>query len=322
MNRGARDRLASATLFAAGVPATLAIPFIAACLAALASPSGLSSSLRLLPSSLGIALIALSISSPVGIGTALFSSEFLKQRQRRVASLLLEGLGALPPVCAAWFASVMLAPWWNRVWLPLLVLTLLLPGLATLLALLSPRLPPHVLDSTFGLPTALLFAAVLLAGMAASPLLPSDAPWLPPLHSPFGAGLAISLFLTPKVAARSLLHLGRVPASLREASLGCGATRWETARRVVLPQAVLPLLFTQIELLAWAAGEVMVVLVLCGSPAQSPWQGGTLASSLVLGLPETAAGSPDQGALLCGALILLVLSVLAQLPGVIRERNP
>lgn len=322
MNRGARDRLASAACFAIGLPATLAIPSIAACLLALAAPSGLVGAFSLLPSSLGIALIALALASPVGIGTALFASEFLKARQRRTVAVLLEGLGALPPVCAAWFASVMLSPWWDRISLPLLGLTLLLPGLATLMALLSPRIPPHVLDRLFGLPTASFFGAVLLVGMAASPLLASGTTWAPPLHSPFGAGLAISFFLTPKVAARSLLHLDRVPATLREASLSSGATRWETARRVVLPQAILPLLFTQLELLAWAAGEVMVVLVLCGSPAGFPWEGSTLASALVLGLPETAPGSIDEGRLLCAALVLLVLSVLAQLPGVIRERNP
>lgn len=322
MNRGGRDRLASGICFAVGLPATLAIPSIALCLLILASPSGLVSALNLLPGSLWIALISLAFATPIGIGTALFASEFLKARQRRTVAVLLEGLGALPPVCAAWFASVMLSPWWNRISLPLLVLTLLLPGLATLLALLAPRVPPHVLDRFFGLPTALFFGAMLLVGMAASPLLASDTAWLPPLHSPFGAGLAISFFLTPKVAARSLLHLDRIPSNLREASLSSGATRWETARRVVLPQAVLPLLFTQLELLAWAAGEVMVVLVLCGSPAHFPWQGGTLASALVLGLPETIPGSIEQGRLLCSALILLALSVLAQLPGVIRERNP
>lgn len=90
----------------------------------------------------------------------------------------------------------------------------------------------------------------------------------------------------------------------------------------MLPQATLPIGFTLLELFAWASGETMVVLVLCGSPTQAPWHGATLASALTLGLPETASGSIAQSQLLWCALLLLLLSVLAQIPTALRERQP
>ncbi|MEN9353179.1 MAG: hypothetical protein RL318_504 [Fibrobacterota bacterium] len=322
MERGKGDRIASASFFLLGLPATLAIPAIVISLFSLAHPSGLSLALSLVIPSLVIAGIALAFSAPLGIGAALFTSEFLHFRQRRPVTLLLEGLGALPPVCAAWIATLILAPWWDAISLPLFVFFILTPAVFSMASLATPLIPVHLVDRLFG-PKLALLCSVLLGGclLACIPFF-RGASVLPPIHSSFGAGIAISLFLAPKVAARVLFHLTRIPDHLREASLTCGATRWETARRVVVPRAILPIGFTLLELMAWASGETMVVLVLCGSPAQAPWGGATLASALVLGLPESIPSSIAQGGLLWSALALLILSVLAQIPTALREPRP
>jgi len=324
MERGRRDRAASALFFLVGLPATLAIPTIAICLLLRTHASGLPLSLALLLPSLSVAATALLFATPVGIGTALFASEFLRGRPRRIVTLLLEGLGALPPVCAAWIATLLLGPWWNRLSAPAAAFAIAAPLLLAFLAATVPRIPPRTLDRLFGLPLALV-CALLLAMLAVASLRLAGTGCaglsLPSLYSPFGAGLAIASFLAPKVAARSLAHLARIPAHLREASLTCGATRWETARRVVIPQAILPIGFTLLELLAWACGETMVVLVLCGSSAHAPWEGATLASALVLGLPDAATGSLVESQLLWSALLLLVLAVAAQIPAALQERN-
>jgi len=324
MFRGRNDRTASVLFFLVGLPATLAIPTIAITLLLRAHPSGLPLALALLFPSLSIAATALLLATPIGIGTALFASEFLRGRPRRIVTLLLEGLGALPPVCAAWIATLLLGPWWNILSGPAALFAIASPVLLALLAAVFPRVPPRTADHLFGLPLALVCALLLAATAYISLRLIGPGTVLlslPSLYSPFGAGLAIASFLAPKVAARSLVHLARIPAHLREASLTCGATRWETARRVVIPQAILPIGFTLLELLAWACGETMVVLVLCGSSAHAPWAGATLSSALVLGLPDSTAGSPIESQLLWSALVLLLLAVAAQIPAALQERQ-
>lgn len=324
MERGRRDRGASVLFFLVGLPATLAIPTIAISLLLRTHPSGLPLSLALLLPSLSVAATALFFAAPVGIGTALFASEFLHGRPRHIVTLLLEGLGALPPVCAAWIATLLIGPWWSRLCAPAAAFSIAAPLLLALLAAVVPRIPPRTLDRLFGLPLAIVCGMLLAATASLSlNLAGTGSAWLPfpSLYSPFGAGLAIASFLAPKVAARCLAHLARVPAHLREASLTCGATRWETARRVVIPQALLPLSFVLLELLAWACGETMVVLVLCGSSAHAPWDGATLASALVLGLPDSAAGSLVESQLLWSALMLLILAVAAQIPAALQERQ-
>ncbi len=167
-------------------------------------------------------------------------------------------------------------------------------------------------------------AALLFEGLGALP--PVCCAWaavtfLPILRGPAGAGLAISGFLAPKLAARTFVLLHRVPISLREASLTCGASRLQTIRRVVLP-AVLPGFgLTLLELFTWVMGETMVLLVLCGSATVAPWNAGTLGTVSALGLPATATGTAAEATLVWPAALLLVFSVLSQLPG-LRRNSP
>ena len=181
---------------------------------------------------------------------------------------------------------------------------------------------PWIPESLQGVlrPIFVIFCFLLLFSLMS--LLPSwHALPPPPLHSPWGAGIAISGFLAPKIAARSLAQLAQVPSHLREASLSCGATRWETVRHVVLPQAIPGLTLVLWELFAWVLGETMVVLVLFGASARPPWNSGTLGTAMTLGLPDVQAGSAAEGTLVWPALLLLLFAVLAQLPGLLRERK-
>ncbi|MBI2838429.1 MAG: ABC transporter permease subunit [Acidobacteria bacterium] len=59
--------------------------------------------------------------------------------------------------------------------------------------------------------------------------------------------------------------LTAVPSALRSASLACGASRWQTATRVILPIAI-PGIFSAIMVgLGRAAGETMIVLMAAGN---------------------------------------------------------
>lgn len=88
-------------------------------------------------------------------------------------------------------------------------------------------------------------------------------------HLPFGktilsAGLTLGLVILPIIIIASQEALRAVPASLREAALGMGATRWEAVREVVLPAATPGFMTGAILAMSRAVGEAAPVLAVMG----------------------------------------------------------
>jgi phosphate transport system permease protein len=81
------------------------------------------------------------------------------------------------------------------------------------------------------------------------------------------AGFALALTVVPVVFTVSEDALTAVPRSYREASLALGATRWETAWRVVLPAAAPGVLAAVVLGFGRAIGETMIVLMASGNAA-------------------------------------------------------
>jgi len=77
--------------------------------------------------------------------------------------------------------------------------------------------------------------------------------------------LTMALLVLPIVIIASQEALRSVPDSLRQASYGMGATRWQTIRRVVLPRALPGILTGTIIALARALGET-APLIMIGVP--------------------------------------------------------
>lgn len=87
-------------------------------------------------------------------------------------------------------------------------------------------------------------------------------------ESALAAGLVMGIMIIPFVMSLSDDIINAVPVSLREASLGMGATMSETIRRVVLP-AALPGIVGGILLAASRAiGETMIVVMAAGLSAK------------------------------------------------------
>ena len=72
--------------------------------------------------------------------------------------------------------------------------------------------------------------------------------------------LTLGLLILPTVIGASEEALRQVPATFREASLGVGATRWQTIRKVVLPAALPGILTGSILGLGRAAGETAPIM--------------------------------------------------------------
>jgi phosphate transport system permease protein len=106
--------------------------------------------------------------------------------------------------------------------------------------------------------------------------------------------------------------LSAVPASLRSASLGCGATRWQTATRVVLPVALSGVFSAVMIGLGRAAGETMIVLMATGNTPIMEWSifSGfrTLAANIAVSMPEAPEGSTQLRVLFLGGLCLFALT--------------
>ena len=75
------------------------------------------------------------------------------------------------------------------------------------------------------------------------------------------ASLTLALLTLPVVIVATEEAIAAVPQSLREGSFGCGASHWQTIRRVVLPGAMPGVMTGAILAMARGAGEVAPLMV-------------------------------------------------------------
>ncbi|MFM1872165.1 MAG: Phosphate transport system permease protein PstC, partial [Planctomycetota bacterium] len=119
--------------------------------------------------------------------------------------------------------------------------------------------------------------------------------------------------------------LSSVPAHLRAASLGAGATPWQTAVRIVLPTALSGVFSAVMIGLGRAVGETMIVLMAAGNTPVldlNVFNGfRTLSANIATELPEAAPNSTHYRMLYLAALVLFVMTfALNTAAEVIRQR--
>jgi phosphate transport system permease protein len=139
------------------------------------------------------------------------------------------------------------------------------------------------------------------------------------------AGLALALTVIPVVYTVSDDALTAVPRSYREASLALGATRWETAFRVVLPAAAPGVLAAVVLGFGRAIGETMIVLMASGNAAQTTWSLGdsirTLPATIAAEMGEVVVGGGHYAVLFfIGIELFLFTFALNSLASVIVGR--
>jgi phosphate transport system permease protein len=83
-------------------------------------------------------------------------------------------------------------------------------------------------------------------------------------QSVMAAGITLAILVLPIVIITSAEAIRAVPASLREAGYGVGATRWEVTRTQVFPYALPGIITGTVLALARAIGEA-APLLLCGA---------------------------------------------------------
>jgi phosphate transport system permease protein len=133
------------------------------------------------------------------------------------------------------------------------------------------------------------------------------------------AGLVLTIMILPIITAISRDSLVSLPPDLRQASLGLGATRWETLIRVLVPAAFSGIVGGIMLALGRAMGETMAVTMIIGNANQLNFSvlapANTIASLLANQFAE--ASGLQVAALMYAGLVLfiitLIVNVLAEL---------
>ncbi|WP_280535437.1 phosphate ABC transporter permease PstA [Halopenitus sp. POP-27] len=137
----------------------------------------------------------------------------------------------------------------------------------------------------------------------------------------FGTGVVVSaagtlgLLILPIVIVSTQEALRGVPDDLRQGSYGMGASRWQTLREVVLPEAIPGTLTGTILALARAIGETApLVIIAVATTTYSP-PSGLFSSATALPLQIFAASAnakPEfrHGVVPAAAVVLLILMLL------------
>ncbi len=138
-------------------------------------------------------------------------------------------------------------------------------------------------------------------------------------------GFVMGFAVIPIIYTLAEDALTSVPEHLRLASLGAGATPWQTAVRIIIPTAMSGLFSAVMIGLGRAVGETMIVLMATGNTPVMEWNvfNGfrTLSANIAVELPEAVQGSTHYRALFLAALVLFAMTfVLNTVAEIVRLR--
>jgi phosphate transport system permease protein len=149
------------------------------------------------------------------------------------------------------------------------------------------------LELLSGVPTVVYgFFALLFV----TPLLQRIVPGLPGFNV-LSAGIVMGIMIIPYVASLSEDALRAVPNGLRDGSLALGATRLETALRVVLPSAASGVASAFALGISRAAGETMVVAIAAGQQPNLTFDPREPAATITAYIVQVALGDLPHGSI-------------------------
>ena len=138
-------------------------------------------------------------------------------------------------------------------------------------------------------------------------------------------GFVMGFAIIPIIYTLAEDALSSVPEHLRLASLGAGATPWQTAVRIVVPTAMSGIFSAVMIGLGRAVGETMIVLMATGNTPVMEWNAfngfRTLSANIAVELPEAVKDSTHYRALFLAALVLFAMTfALNTLAEAVRQR--
>ncbi len=272
---------------------------------------------------------ALLFAIPIALLAALYVSEFMHPTIKGYVKPVVEVMAALPSVVLGFLAGLWLAPVIERVVPGLFVLPFVVGGLVLAATALWRRAPVSLRRRTRpGMEVLVVTPVVLLAawlafwlgGVLEGWVLGGDyRGWLQTTlgltydqRNSIVVGIAMGFAVIPIIFTIAEDSLANVPQHLRAGSLALGATRWQTALRVVLPTAS-PGVFSAVMIgFGRAVGETMIVLMATGNTPVMEWSifNGfrALSANIAVELPEAPVGHTHYRVLFLAALLLFCLT--------------
>jgi phosphate transport system permease protein len=178
------------------------------------------------------------------------------------------------------------------------------------------------LELLAGVPT-IVFGFFAL--MFITPMLQFVFPNLPTFNM-LSAGIVIGIMIIPYIASLSEDAMRAVPMSMREGSYAMGATRFQTAIRVVTPAAVSGIVAAYILGISRAIGETMVVAIAAGQQPKLTFDPTDSAATITAYIVQVAMGDLPHGSIgyqsiFAAGLVLILMTLTLNIIGHITRKK-
>lgn len=161
--------------------------------------------------------------------------------------------------------------------------------------------------------------------MMVTPFLRHFLPGLPGFNM-LSPGLVIGIMIIPYIASVSEDAMRSVPNYMREGSYAMGATRFQTAVRVVVPGAISGIAAAFILGISRAVGETMVVAVAGGLQPNLTWNPMESAATITAFIVQVSLGDLPHGSIgyqsiFAAGLTLMVTTLIFNIAGFVLTRR-
>ncbi len=286
-------------------------------------------------------LYAMLFSVPLALLAALYTSQFAHPDFKKFIKPVMEIMASLPSVILGFLSALWLAPLVETRVPSFLLMMILVPTVVIGFGNLWTRLPYHIRSR---LRPGYEFLAVLPVVLASAALAWNLGPviegiffigrdlttgqpipdfrlwWTQVVGLPFEqrnslvVGFMMGFAVIPIIFTITEDALSNVPKAFQSASLALGASRWQTAIRVILPTASAGIFSAVMIGFGRAVGETMIVLMATGNTPIMDFNifSGmrTLSANIAVELPEAPHHSTLYRALFLGALLLFLMTFL------------
>jgi len=285
---------------------------------------------------------ALIFAVPLSVMAALYTSQFVHPSIRAKVKPTVEIMAALPSVVIGFIAGLWLSSRVEAAVVPVLLLTALLPLFGTTGVLFWEHLPQGILKRLRPGMEVLVILPLLIVGGAFAFWIGSSVEnlafggdfkgWLSTSmglvydqRNSLVVGIAMGFAVIPIIFTISEDAFSSVPQHLTAASLALGASRWQTATRVVLPTASPGIFSATMIGFGRAVGETMIVLMATGNTPLldwSPFNGmRTLSANTAVEIPEAPYGGTLYRVLFLSAAVLFLMTfVVNTVAELVRQR--
>ena len=180
-----------------------------------------------------------------------------------------------------------------------------------------------ILELLVGVPTVVFgyFALLFL-----TPILQKFIPGLPGFNM-LSPGIVMGIMIIPYIASVSEDAMRAVPMSMREGSYAMGATRFQTAIKVVTPAAISGIIAAYILGISRAVGETMVVTIAAGQQPTLTFNPLDSAATITSYIAQVAMGDLEHGSIgyqsiFAAGLVLIIITLVFNIFGhMLRQKH-